>query len=98
MEKMAAALYRFSASLLFTLLLAGCASHSGRDVPGIKNFGKVSNDVWRGGKPDRQGMQTLADKGVNTVWSGAIKERIRRLHRGQNLSKYAQDSAAKVVE
>ena len=183
---MAAALYRFSASLLFTLLLAGCASHSGRDVPGIKNFGKVSNDVWRGGKPDRQGMQTLADMGVktiidlqmddesadvppgvqyiplrvslwqcdkvdcdavvkaiagspkpvfvhclmgrdrtglaiaawrlthgtdldnvfaeldaygvNTVWSGAIKERIRRLHREQNLSKYAEDSAAKVVE
>src|SRR5437773_2159602 len=67
MEKMAAASYKFLAWAFLALLLAGCASQSGRDVPGIKNFGKVSADVWRGGKPDRQGMQTLAEMGVKTI-------------------------------
>ena len=177
---------RFVTWGLFALLLAGCASHDGRDVPGIKNFGKVSSDVWRGGKPDRQGMQTLAQMGVKTIidlqmddesadvppgvhyvpmrvslwqcdkvdceavvkaiadspkpvfvhcllgrdrtglaiaawrltqgvmledvmaeldsfgvngiWSGAIKERIRRLYKEKILSKYAQDSRANAVQ
>jgi len=43
-------------------------------------------------------MSELDAYGVNTVWSGAIRERIKRLHREQNLSKYAQDSPADVVQ
>ena len=36
-------------------------------VPGVENFGFVSADVWRGGRPTTQGLQTLAAMGVKTV-------------------------------
>jgi tyrosine-protein phosphatase SIW14 len=36
-------------------------------VPGIKNFGFVSADVWRGAKPSREGLRHLAAMGVKTI-------------------------------
>jgi protein tyrosine phosphatase (PTP) superfamily phosphohydrolase (DUF442 family) len=36
-------------------------------VPGIRNFGFVSTDVWRGGKPSKAGLKHLAAMGVKTV-------------------------------
>lgn len=36
-------------------------------VPGVENFGFVSADVWRGGRPTTQGLETLAAMGVRTV-------------------------------
>lgn len=36
-------------------------------IPGVENFGLVSRDVWRGGEPSAQGLQTLAALGVKTV-------------------------------
>jgi protein tyrosine phosphatase (PTP) superfamily phosphohydrolase (DUF442 family) len=36
-------------------------------IPGVENFGMVSKDVWRGGKPSAEGLHTLAALGVKTV-------------------------------
>lgn len=46
---------------------AGCTSGGRTDVPGIQNFGQVTPEVWRGSKPNREGMQWLAERGVKTV-------------------------------
>jgi protein tyrosine phosphatase (PTP) superfamily phosphohydrolase (DUF442 family) len=53
--------------MIFLLACAGCTMGGRKDVPGIQNFGQVSPEVWRGGKPTREGMQWLADRGVKTV-------------------------------
>jgi tyrosine-protein phosphatase SIW14 len=37
------------------------------DVPGIKNFDKVDNHVYRGGQPTDQGFKYLAQLGVKTI-------------------------------
>jgi tyrosine-protein phosphatase SIW14 len=36
-------------------------------VPGIKNFGLVTADVWRGGHPSKAALDTLHQMGVRTV-------------------------------
>jgi len=46
---------------------AGCTTGGRGDVPGIQNFGQVTPDVWRGSKPDQQGMQWLAEQHVKTI-------------------------------
>jgi tyrosine-protein phosphatase SIW14 len=55
------------ASLLFLLALTGCTTGGNKDVAQVPNFGEVSPDVWRGGKPNREGMQWLAGRGVKTI-------------------------------
>ena len=53
--------------LIFLLIVcAGCTTGGKKDVP-IDNFGQVTSDVWRGSKPDREGMQWLAQRGVKTI-------------------------------
>src|SRR3954462_3064973 len=44
----------------FLLPNAGCTSGGRHAVPGVQNFGQVTPEVWRGGKPSREGMQSLA--------------------------------------
>jgi protein tyrosine phosphatase (PTP) superfamily phosphohydrolase (DUF442 family) len=46
---------------------AGCTTGGRGDVPGIQNFGQVTPEVWRGSKPDREGMQWLAQQQVKTI-------------------------------
>lgn len=36
-------------------------------VPGVRNFGFVSADVWRGARPTPAGLKTLAAMGMKTV-------------------------------
>ena len=36
-------------------------------VPGVKNFGKVTGNIFRGGDPSPQGLTSLHDMGVHTV-------------------------------
>jgi protein tyrosine/serine phosphatase len=56
-------------SAIFALLVAcaGCTSGESKDGVGVKNFGEVSPEIWRGGKPTREGMHWLADRGVKTI-------------------------------
>jgi protein tyrosine phosphatase (PTP) superfamily phosphohydrolase (DUF442 family) len=35
--------------------------------PGVPNFGVVSADLWRGGRPTPDGLRALADAGVRTI-------------------------------
>jgi protein tyrosine phosphatase (PTP) superfamily phosphohydrolase (DUF442 family) len=56
-----------AALLILPLLIVGCTTGSNKNANGVDNFGQVSPDVWRGGKPSRQGMQWLADRGVKTI-------------------------------
>jgi protein tyrosine/serine phosphatase len=53
------------ASLLL-LICAGCTTGGSKDAQ-VPNFGEVSPDVWRGGKPNREGLEWLADRGVKTI-------------------------------
>jgi protein tyrosine phosphatase (PTP) superfamily phosphohydrolase (DUF442 family) len=57
----------FSLALLVALACGGCTTGGQKDVPGVPNFGQVSADVWRGGKPTPEGMKWLADRGVKTI-------------------------------
>ncbi len=36
-------------------------------VPGVRTFGFISADVWRGAKPTPDGLKTLAAMGVKTI-------------------------------
>ena len=38
-------------------------------IGGVKNFGKVSKDLWRGAQPTEHGFQNLKEAGVKTVIS-----------------------------
>src|SRR5881275_2370452 len=53
--------------LLLLIACSGCTTGGSKDAPGIANFGQVTPQVWRGSKPDRQGMQWLAERGVKTI-------------------------------
>ncbi|MDD5492763.1 MAG: dual specificity protein phosphatase family protein [bacterium] len=37
------------------------------DIPGLGNFGKVSEDVYRGAQPDVQGFAALKKMGIKTI-------------------------------
>lgn len=37
------------------------------DVPGLRNFAQVSDDLYRGGQPTREGFEELRRMGVRTV-------------------------------
>lgn len=52
--------------LLGLLLMVGCSS-VGTKVPGIANFAKVDDGLYRGAQPTREGYRTLAHRGVKTV-------------------------------
>lgn len=58
---------RFGLLLVLLLVGAGCTTGGRKDVPGIGNFGQVTPEIWRGGKPDREGMKWLAQRGVKTI-------------------------------
>src|SRR5882672_9388779 len=53
--------------LLALIACAGCTTGGSKDAPGIANFGQVTPQVWRGSKPDREGMEWLAERGVKTI-------------------------------
>ena len=53
--------------VVMCLACAGCTTGGSKDAPGITNFGRVTPQVWRGSKPDRAGMQWLAQQGVGTI-------------------------------
>ena len=68
-------IFRFSKSspvwvpAIFALFITceGCTSGGSEEAAGIKNFGQVSPEIWRGGKPTPEGMHWLADRGVKTI-------------------------------
>ncbi|HEV8379515.1 MAG TPA: tyrosine-protein phosphatase [Tepidisphaeraceae bacterium] len=55
------------AIVILLLACGGCTTGGSKDVPGIRNFGEVSPEIWRGGKPTPEGMQWLADRGLKTI-------------------------------
>ena len=67
------------AALAAGALLAGCASRPAAPptrawqqpcdacVPGVVNFTKVNEKLWRGAQPDAEGFRRLAEAGVKTV-------------------------------
>ncbi len=55
------------AIVALTVLCAGCTSGGSKDALGVRNFGEVSPEIWRGGKPSPEGMHWLADRGVKTI-------------------------------
>jgi protein tyrosine/serine phosphatase len=36
-------------------------------MAGVRNFGKLNNNIWRSGQPSREGYKLLASKGLKTV-------------------------------
>jgi len=52
---------------LLGIICGGCTTGGSAEARGVKNFGEVSADVWRGGKPTKEGMQWLNDRGVKTI-------------------------------
>jgi protein tyrosine phosphatase (PTP) superfamily phosphohydrolase (DUF442 family) len=54
---------------IFALLIAcaGCTTGGNKEAVGITNFGQVSPEIWRGGRPTNEGMQWLAERGVKTI-------------------------------
>jgi protein tyrosine phosphatase (PTP) superfamily phosphohydrolase (DUF442 family) len=56
----------FLSRLSLSLLVFGIPVFAG-DVPGIKNFDKVSDTVYRGGQPTNDGFRYLAGLGVKRV-------------------------------
>ena len=55
------------AIVALTALCAGCTTGGSKDAVGVKNFGEVSPEIWRGGKPTPEGMHWLAERGVKTI-------------------------------
>jgi len=54
---------------LFALVLcaAGLQAASPTDLPGVHNFHKVNEHVYRGAQPSREGFASLANLGIKTV-------------------------------
>lgn len=59
----------FSRIRTIVVLTAGLplAAMAGTSLPGVSNFEKVSDLVYRGAQPTEQGFQSLAKLGVHTV-------------------------------
>ncbi len=68
------------AAAALALLLAACANPEDpdihrpnpelahpEDIPGVANFAKVTDGVWRGAQPTAEGMATLKAMGVRTI-------------------------------
>ena len=51
---------------LATVAGGGCAS-VGRNVPGIRNYAKVEDGLYRGGQPSREGIENLKRQGFRTI-------------------------------
>ena len=52
-------------------MAAGCTfigAHQG-STPGLRNFHRVDEVLWRGGRPDQDGWQRLRSMGVRSVIS-----------------------------
>lgn len=63
-----------SGMFVCVFLIAGCQDTPSRDVanpssPGLPNFSKVADGVYRGGQPTDAGYQTLKNMGVRTILS-----------------------------
>lgn len=67
-------------ALIFTIALAGCtpsppppsapvhaAAAPRDDLPGLSNFARVSDSLYRGAQPDATGFRTLKSLGIKTV-------------------------------
>jgi len=52
---------------VMVIACAGCTTGANKTATGVDNFGEVTPEVWRGGKPSREGMQWLADRGVKAI-------------------------------
>jgi tyrosine-protein phosphatase SIW14 len=57
----------FALLILFLLTLCGCSTGGDKSITAVSNFGQVTPDVWRGGKPSRDGMKWLDDRKVKTI-------------------------------
>src|SRR5258706_15120063 len=57
----------FGAMVALVVFCAGCTTGGSKEVAGVSNFGQVTPEIWRGGKPTREGMRWLADRGVKTI-------------------------------
>lgn len=56
--------------LIALLMLTGCGCQSNRGFPEshqIRNFDRVTDQVWRGAQPDRDGFKWLIGQGCRTV-------------------------------
>src|SRR5436305_4144728 len=72
------------AGAIFALLIgcAGCTTGGSKEAVGVSNFGEVSPEIWRGGKPTREGMHWLADRGVKTVIDLQMEDESADIPRG----------------
>jgi len=73
---------KVSAFLALIVTCAGCTTGGNTDAAGVKNFGEVTPEVWRGGKPTPQGMQWLADRGVKTIIDLQMEDESRAVPQG----------------
>jgi protein tyrosine/serine phosphatase len=53
--------------LLPLLLLAACSRDPGSETTAIAHFHKVTDGIYRGGQPDRAGMEYLQEHGIKTI-------------------------------
>src|SRR5689334_11553260 len=60
-------LFQSGPILILLIICAGCTTGGQKEAGSIENFGQVTPEVWRGSKPDREGMQWLAQRGVKTI-------------------------------
>jgi uncharacterized protein (TIGR01244 family) len=52
-------------AIIFSLTLPAFAN--GAKQPDIKNFGRINDQYYRGGQPEKQDYKALADMGIQTV-------------------------------
>src|SRR5207248_42279 len=55
------------AALALPLALAGCRSALGREEPGLPNFGRVDEGLYRCAQPSQAGLRRAKEIGVETV-------------------------------
>src|SRR4051812_15578594 len=70
------------ATAVFLIACAGCTTGGSKEAVGVGNFGEVSPEIWRGGKPTREGMHWLADRGVKTVIDLQMEDESADIPRG----------------
>ncbi|HEV8606501.1 MAG TPA: tyrosine-protein phosphatase [Tepidisphaeraceae bacterium] len=70
------------ALVVLVIVCAGCAGRHGEEAPGVKNFGEVTPEIWRGGKPTHQGMRWLAERGAKTIIDLQMEDESRDVPEG----------------
>ena len=59
--------WRFAAISLMLLSIPAVTSAGAVDAPGVPNFSKVNDQVYRGAQPSDDGFQSLSKLGIRTV-------------------------------